>query len=425
MSERIESVEKKAVIEVPSSLTSLIEALIFASDEPLTIRQIKELYDVKDDGVEPRHIEPQEIKEIVAVLNQAYEETGRPYRIIELAGGYTVATLPEYAVWLGKLYEEKAKRRLSQSALETLAIIAYKQPITKPDIEAIRGVNCDYVLKTLLEKNLSTIVGRAETVGRPLLYGTTKQFLNHFGLSQITDLPRPREVEEILGESQFETERRMMEAQAKALEAQKKEEEDFKSRLPHIPKRTPELEQKDVKIIERRKPRQLKTYKSDTPVSESTEVTAEKGSEKKAAPVSESATSEVALPVTNAESSHPELRTKSGAQAESSQGSSVASAVKSDSPNVQNSALVIPQTIAEVKHPPAEPVVPLVAIPEQPVMKSKPPSPVPVAVNNTNAPSIAEVVPSTEDHAFRQEQGKSRWQKLKEKITGLIQKLFG
>jgi hypothetical protein len=109
----------------------------------------------------------------------------------------------------------------------------------------------------LLEKELLIVTGRAESVGRPLLYGTTKEFLRHFGLNDITDLPRPREIEEILGESQFETERRMLEAQAGA-EQTRKEQEDFKSRLPHIPKKKPELNDKDVEIVPHKKIREIK-----------------------------------------------------------------------------------------------------------------------------------------------------------------------
>ena len=118
-------------------------------------------------------------------------------------------------------------------------------------------MNCDYVLKSLLEKELLTVTGRAETVGRPLLYGTTREFLKHFGLNDITDLPRPREIEEILGESQFETERRMLEAQEGA-ELMKKEHEDFKSRLPHIPKKKPELDEKGVEIVPHKRMREIK-----------------------------------------------------------------------------------------------------------------------------------------------------------------------
>jgi hypothetical protein len=160
---------------------------------------------------------------------------------------------------LGKLYKEQTRRKLSQSSIETLAIIAYKQPITKPEIESIRGVNCDYVLSTLLEKDLATIVGRAPTVGRPLLYGTSREFLKHFGLNDLNDLPRPREIQEILGDSQFETERRMLEAQQGVEE---KKEEEFKSRLPHIPKRKPGLDN-EVKILPKKRVRDINIRKSE------------------------------------------------------------------------------------------------------------------------------------------------------------------
>ena len=205
---------EKAELKIPTTLKALVEALIFAAQEPLSINQIRTIYqgdDAQNNGL--KQIEPETIRQSVTDLNLEYEKSDRPYRIVQIAGGYQFATLSDYAGWLGKLYKEQGRRKLSQSGLETLAIVAYKQPVTKAEIEKIRGVNCDYVLKTLLEKELLTVTGRAESVGRPLLYGTTKEFLKHFGLNDITDLPRPREIEEILGESQFETERRMLEAQ--------------------------------------------------------------------------------------------------------------------------------------------------------------------------------------------------------------------
>ena len=243
------------LLRVPSSLRSLIEGLIFAADEPLSMKQIKAIYEHQAGSDEERHIEQSEIQSMIDELNEQYKSTDRPYRIIAIAGGFQFATLPEYAEWLGRLHREQSRRKLSQSSLETLAMVAYKQPISKPEIEAIRGVNCDYVLKTLLEKELVTITGRAETVGRPLLYGTTREFLKHFGLNEITDLPRPREIEEILGESQFETERRMLEAQTGA-DQMKKEPEDFPSRLPHIPKKKPELDE-DVRIVPKGRTKKL------------------------------------------------------------------------------------------------------------------------------------------------------------------------
>jgi len=145
---------------------------------------------------------------------------------------------------VGKLFKEKARRKLSQTAVETLAIIAYKQPITKSEIEFIRGVNADYIMKTLLEKNLATITGRAHSPGRPLLYGTTPEFLKHFGLNEITDLPKPREIEELLGETELEVEKRML-ANQEELEFKEKlhEKLDPNSRAPHIPRKKSKLQE--------------------------------------------------------------------------------------------------------------------------------------------------------------------------------------
>jgi segregation and condensation protein B len=256
-------IEEQAVIEktelkVPTTLKALVEALIFAAQEPLSMNQIRSIYQGEGPRAdESKHIEPEVIREIITDLNKEYTKQARPYRIVQIAGGYQFATVSEYADWLGRLYREQGRRKLSQSGIETLAIIAYKQPMTKAEVEKIRGVNCDYVLKNLLEKELLTVTGRAESVGRPLLYGTTREFLKHFGLNDITDLPRPREIEEILGESQFETERRMLEAQSGADQA-RKEQEEFKSRLPHIPKKKSELEEQDVEIVPHKKIREIK-----------------------------------------------------------------------------------------------------------------------------------------------------------------------
>lgn len=180
---------------------SVIEALIFASDEPISqadiIRAINEI-----DGEDVK-ITAEEIDACVELLNNKYQQSDLSFSIMKIAKGYLFATKPEYGKYLGFLSSEKSKRRLSQAALETLAIIAYKQPITKPEIESIRGVNSDYILNTLLEKNLVTISGRSETVGRPLLYCTTDEFLKYFGLYQISDLPKPREIEEIMKDEDF------------------------------------------------------------------------------------------------------------------------------------------------------------------------------------------------------------------------------
>jgi len=180
---------------------SVIEALIFSSDEPISSTDLMKA--VKGIDGEDSQITAEEIETSVNELNNSYNEKGIAFHIVKIAGGYLFATKPEYAKYIGFLSSEKSKRRLSQAALETLAIIAYKQPITKPELEAIRGVNSDYILATLLEKNLIAITGRSETIGRPLLYCTTNEFLKYFGLNQINDLPKPREIEEIMQDEDF------------------------------------------------------------------------------------------------------------------------------------------------------------------------------------------------------------------------------
>ncbi len=192
-----------------SIYNSIIEALIFSSDEPLQTSEI--IRAIKGIDGEDIEITSDDISKAVEILNENYSTQNNSFRIVGIANGYTFATTEENAKYVGFLSSEKAKRRLSQAALETLAIIAYKQPVTKPELETIRGVNSDYILNTLLEKNLITIKGRAETVGRPLLYGTTNEFLKYFGLNNLSDLPKPREIEEIMNDDDFiEQKRKIM-----------------------------------------------------------------------------------------------------------------------------------------------------------------------------------------------------------------------
>ncbi len=182
-----------------ATLKQIVEALIFASDKPISLQHIKTL--LGDHGsaeAQAYHASVVAIKETIDDLNKEYEQAQSAYRIIEIAGGYQFATVPTYAKWVGKLFQEKRRRRLSQAALETLSIIAYRQPISKPEMEYIRGVNVDYVIKSLLERELITMVGRGEGVGRPLLFGTTQKFLKRLGLKSLSDLPKPREIEEIM-----------------------------------------------------------------------------------------------------------------------------------------------------------------------------------------------------------------------------------
>jgi segregation and condensation protein B len=194
-------------------LKQVIEALVFASDEPLSLKAIVDIVGESDDGSGGWNVRPDVIRECLNALNEEYERTGRSFRLVEIAGGYQFATQKHFGHWLGRMVREKSKRKLTVPALESLAVIAYKQPVTKPEIEAIRGVNADYVLRSLLERNMITIVGRAATPGRPLLYGTTREFLKHFGLNDLSDLPKPREIDELLAEAEFEVEKRILREQ--------------------------------------------------------------------------------------------------------------------------------------------------------------------------------------------------------------------
>ena len=208
------------------SYNSIIEALIFSSDEPISENEI--IRAIKGIDGEDTEITFEDISESIETLNNSYEENGRSFKIKKIANGYIFATTEIFAKYVGYLSSEKSKRRLSQAALETLAIIAYKQPITKPELEQIRGVNSDYILTTLLEKSLITITGRAETIGRPLLYGTTTEFLKYFGLYNLSDLPKPREIEEIMKDEDFIEQKNkiMMNLVEETLEKEMGEEEN-------------------------------------------------------------------------------------------------------------------------------------------------------------------------------------------------------
>lgn len=205
---------------------SIIESLIFSSDEPINSSEI--LKAIKEIDGEEAPIKIEDVDVCVNELNEKYAEGGIGFNILKIANGYIYATRPDSAKYVGFLSTEKSKRRLSQAALETLAIIAYKQPITKPEIESIRGVNSDYIMNMLLEKELITITGRAETLGRPLLYGTTNEFLKYFGLFNLSDLPKPREIEEIMQDEYFIEQKRkiMMNALEDEMAREEAEKED-------------------------------------------------------------------------------------------------------------------------------------------------------------------------------------------------------
>jgi len=176
-------------------LSSVIEALIFASPEPISEEKICEII---AKGEENLGLEVDAIEPFVEKLNQRYEENGLSFNIEHVAGGYTFSTKKRFEPWLSIFQHESAYRKLSQSAIETLAIVAYKQPITKPEVDDIRGVDSGYMLRQLLEKVLIEVSGRLDAPGKPLLYRTTKHFLKHFGINSIDELPKPREIDEIL-----------------------------------------------------------------------------------------------------------------------------------------------------------------------------------------------------------------------------------
>ena len=176
-------------------LSSVIEAFIFTSPEPIGATKI---CDLVSQGDEQLQLESDAIPPFIEKLNQRYEENGLAFGITKVAGGYTFATRDRFESWLSIFQHEDAYRKLSQSAIETLAIVAYKQPITKPEVDDIRGVDSGYMLRQLLEKVLIEVSGRLDAPGRPLLYETNTHFLKHFGINSIEELPKPREIEEIL-----------------------------------------------------------------------------------------------------------------------------------------------------------------------------------------------------------------------------------
>jgi len=159
----------------------LLEAMLMATEHPLTPARLGE---IMKSGVKA-------VRQGIKALNQQYIDTGRSFRIEQVAGGYQILTLPAYGQALQVLHQREIDARLTKAAMETLAIIAYKQPILRADVEAIRGVACGETIRSLMEKHLVRIAGRAEVPGRPILYGTTKRFLELFGLNSLSDLPSP------------------------------------------------------------------------------------------------------------------------------------------------------------------------------------------------------------------------------------------
>jgi segregation and condensation protein B len=184
-------------------LKLLVEAILFAAQKPLALKDIKSILAQPQDLEQNefarafKKTKEPEISKAIQELKADYAELKRSFQIQEVAGAFQLISQPEFAPWLKQLFTEHRSNRLSQPALETLAIIAYRQPITRADIEVVRGVAVDGVMQTLLERGLVTITGRAEVPGRPMLYGTTKLFLEHFGLNDLNEMPAVEELRKI------------------------------------------------------------------------------------------------------------------------------------------------------------------------------------------------------------------------------------
>ncbi len=206
----------------PLKARAIIEALLITASEPVTPGRLTNLLS----GYNGR-----DIREAVDALNAQYEDAGHGILVVEIAGGYQLASRQEYGPWLRKYHKTSNQVRLSQAGLEALAIVAFKQPVTRIEIDSIRGVNSGGVLHTLLEVNMVRIVGRSEGIGKPMLFGTTREFLVHFGLKGLSELPKPKELEELLAEGQHKAEARQLALELNELQKQAGEdgEEDGES----------------------------------------------------------------------------------------------------------------------------------------------------------------------------------------------------
>lgn len=176
----------------PAKAKRVIEALLFASSKPMTVQEIKKVM---------RSATAKEIQDLIGELKQEYNETSRSFEMLEVAGGFEIATRKEYAPWICRADMQKKAKQATQSALETLAILAYKQPLTRAEIEELRGVDVSGVVSNLMERAFIKIVGKKEIPGRPFLYATTEKFLEHFGLNTLKDLPNIEEIRMLVEKS--------------------------------------------------------------------------------------------------------------------------------------------------------------------------------------------------------------------------------
>jgi segregation and condensation protein B len=188
----VEAVKSQAEAIDAQELKAILEAVLFVSPEPVPVARLMSIVGT---------VSKAEVVHALGILTHDLDQHGRGIQLVQVAGGYRLATKQEYGPWLKRMDKAKAAQKLSRSALESLAIIAYKQPLVRAEIEEIRGVETSGVLRTLCERKLVRIVGRKDVPGRPIMYGTTKFFLEHFGLQDLSQLPPLREFKE-LGESE-------------------------------------------------------------------------------------------------------------------------------------------------------------------------------------------------------------------------------
>ncbi len=176
-------------------IKSILEAILFAANEPISLEEFSQLFD---------DVSPRQIRQELMRMQDEYRETGRSFQLIEIANGFQICTHPAYHQWIEKFYTRQVRVKLSPSALEALAIVAYKQPVTRSEVEEIRGVNSDSVLNSLIEKRMVRIAGRKPGPGRSLLLATTDEFLEQFGLKDLSVLPSMEEIEDILNQEEIE-----------------------------------------------------------------------------------------------------------------------------------------------------------------------------------------------------------------------------
>jgi segregation and condensation protein B len=184
-----------APVHNPDEIKSILEAVLFAASEPISLEQFGQLFD---------DVSTWQIRQQLMQLRDEYQETNRSFQLIEIANGFQICTHAEYHPWIEKFHTRQIRVKLSPSALEALAIVAYKQPVTRSEVEEIRGVNSDSVLNSLIEKRMVRIAGRKPGPGRSLLLATTDEFLEQFGLKDLSVLPSMEEIEEILNQSDDE-----------------------------------------------------------------------------------------------------------------------------------------------------------------------------------------------------------------------------